>query len=341
VAFQSVRQRLGKSLFRAAILAALTLLIKLEARAQSEVGLPIHGEIASPADEGYEFVGDESVGAAGTDLEELDAPLDWPNVENAAFLAGSAVNLPAPTTSFWYGGAELTEFKPRYSVNAPAGWFTNGAIGTYTSNAKGAPRLYLGWEHASRFGVRGRVWWFHDEWFAPEWSNNLRRMWNIELTRTDIDLYRCFRFEHGAILLGGNVAVIDLNLDRLPPESPHFQTAGLGLLGEVQHQLYESTNLDVTIIGSGRWTQCFTGKKDYSLNLTNSTYNSSLYVQESRRTTESLLQTAELGAKLEIGRRFGNADLRLSCGVEVQSWNIDPVSELLFFGSTYSATLRY
>jgi hypothetical protein len=163
----------------------------------------------------------------------------------------------------------------------------------------------------------------------------------LELNRADLDLYRRFRFSRGSIVAGGDLAAVDLELDRVQPDSPHTKASGLGVFVEGHHELYRSPAWSLACVGRGRWTQFFAGETDYVFNLRPAGgINSPLFAAETPQTRTANLQVTEAAAGVELARRFGSDEFALECAVEVQSWEVSPVSDLFFSGAILAASVR-
>jgi hypothetical protein len=276
---------------------------------------------------------------ASTDMPPADPLIESWHPESAAALTCECPNcLTAEAAEgFWYSGAELTWFEPRYEVTSPASfWLFNSVDHEFDAEDAVGPRVYVGWESAAGLGLRTRAWWFEsDRHHAPYWTE-----WSLQLARGDLDLYRRFRFAKGSLVVGGDLALVDLELEDVAPDSPHTQGGGLGLFLEGRHDLYQSPHLVLACVGRGRWTHFFAGETDYIVDMTPGGLNSPLFAVDVPGTRSVNMQATEAAAGLELVRKFARADFALEWMVEVQGWEVSPVSELSFFGSTFAASLR-
>ncbi len=223
--------------------------------------------------------------------------------------------------SFWYSGVELTIFKPTIATGALNLEEDTGGVG---------PRVYLGWEAASGFGVRTRFWGIEAEGalFDPLTGPTPLSM-QTTAARFDFDLYRNFRFENGSLLVGAGVSGAGLEYSLISPgltQTMETIGAGVSVFAEGRHRFYHSDRVDWALITRGR------------------------YAMTTGTVTDSDFPGVELDGNLNVGeaafgvefeRRFQRCSFVAQYLMETQTWSPTDMENVNFLGSTVRLGLTW
>ncbi|RIK77678.1 MAG: hypothetical protein DCC67_12350 [Planctomycetota bacterium] len=217
----------------------------------------------------------------------------------------------AAAESCWFGAIELTMLHTSYG---------SATLSTNDFDVGVAPRFIIGWQSGGGFGVRARFW-DHNAETREIWSYPYPFVADLQASRFDLDLYRQFLFQRGAIAVGGSVAsaVLDFERDHRSsgnnnpwlqvPQDYGFRNSGggVGFFVEGRHSFYRTQRHQWSMISRGRWSM-LVGEWSHS------------YFGDDAGTNN--LQIAEAALGIEYKRRFKAADLVLQCSLEGQHWDV-------------------
>lgn len=266
----------------------------------------------------------------------------------------------------WQADVELVAFRPEFGGID----FTEDGEDVYYVT----PRITLGWESKSGYGIRGRLWGYEAKaeqpTFEPLFAGGFATMRGfdfrgaspVDTTGTrdhflrtgslDVDFYKRFDREQTSLIVGAG-----LKSAALQTEVPNlFENtalgAGLGLFSDARHVLYRTEQSELSVVGSGR-VGFLTGEwrnKSSSGILTQPGFpedepsSPSSNASGTRTTVEEkdadmVISEASLG--LEWQRNLGWSVLTLRAQYETQLWNTDVSDDLTFNGGAVKAGLAW
>jgi hypothetical protein len=221
-----------------------------------------------------------------------------------------------PSRSFWYVGLELT------ALNASVDSTTFGLDGD--TGAVG-PRITVGWESDSGFGLRSRFAGMSAEADMVAYGVGPTPLdLGINAARFDFDLYRRFEFENGSLLFGAGVSSAQLEyelIDGVVLESMKNTGAGVSVFAEGRHRFYNSATTEWAVLSRGRWGAMI-GEEETTL------FPGIVF--------DSTLNVAEAAFGFEYKRKMRRATFVAQYLMEAQSWSPSELEGVNFLGSTAS-----
>jgi hypothetical protein len=216
--------------------------------------------------------------------------------------------------SFWYGGLELTMLNPQIS---------NSAFGIDDGSGGVGPRLYLGWESAKGFGLRGRTWGMNMDADIVAYGIGPTPV-DLAITagRFDFDLYRRFKYDSGSFLFGAGLSSGKLEYeisDGVTTESMDTIAAGVSVFAEGKHSFYHSEVSDWAVVSRGRWAYMI-GEDETTL------FPGVVF--------DSNLNVAEAAFGVEYNRKFRRTTFVAQYLMEAQAWDASLNDDVNFLGST-------
>ena len=242
-------------------------------------------------------------------------------------ITGDAFVSSIPSTS-WSAGVELVAFHTDYEVAD----FREGGEDKYVAS----PRVYLGWESKSGFGIRSRYWDYKNEGLVVPVDLDVNRhlisspgvdphlvvsVENIPFTLSsrslDIDFYKRFSTGPTDVVLGAGLRGAGLNFGTKFSEST-ISTIGASLFSDFRHRFYQTEKGELAFVASGR-VAWLTGESDSN----HPSYDG---------ITDANMTTTEAALGLEWKRDLGWSVLTLRAQYETQLWDSNIASDVAFNG---------
>ena len=269
----------------------------------------------------------------------------------------------------WNFDAEMVVFHPNYgSVD-----FTDNGDDQYFAT----PRLTIGWESQSGFGIRGRLWGYEAEGEVPAIGNffaggfaSMRGFdfrgaspagigTESKFLRTgslDVDFYKRFELDRSDIVVGSGLKSAGFQLEYPGWADNTVLGSGVSLFTDLRHVLHRSNKGELAFVSSGR-VGFLTGEwrnNSFQPNLsTNTTLIPSneevggLLVAVPAVATTTIVEhdadmvISEASLGLEWRRDLGWSVLTLRAQYEAQLWNTDITDDLTFTGGAVKAGLSW
>jgi len=268
---------------------------------------------------------------------------------------GFVSNLP-PTA--WSAGVDFVAFQPSVDY---VDFSENGDDVFFVS-----PRLFVGWENESGFGIRSRLWGFEAEGridsvnsggFSTLRGFDFRGAQTGDSTGTepfelragslDLDFYKRFGEGNTSLTLGAALKSAALQYERVTTSEHTIAGLGAGVFSDLRQLLYQNDRSEIALVGSGR-VSYVVGESRFESTETSFNVNPSFIspvIQEQSNTLiekqDARMTVSEAALGLEWKRDLGWSVLTLRGQYETQFWNTDVGNDLSFNGGVVRAGLSW